>query len=100
MAPPIAEGQSAVTNGAAASKTNGSTKFDDITITGFYSKDIRFPVGLEITGEPSLTDNRQTSLQDEGSDAMNGAVDFSNPYVVLKTNSEHEGHGVVSMSLG
>lgn len=27
---------------------------------------------------------------------MNGAVDFSNPYCVLQTNSEHEGHGVVS----
>ena len=26
---------------------------------------------------------------------MNGAVDFSNPYCVLKTNSEYEGHGVV-----
>ncbi len=28
---------------------------------------------------------------------MNGAVDFSNPYCVLKTNSEHEGHGVVCL---
>lgn len=27
---------------------------------------------------------------------MNGAVDFSNPYCVLQTNSEYEGHGVVS----
>ena len=27
---------------------------------------------------------------------MNGAVDFSNPYCVLQTNSEFEGHGVVS----
>ena len=27
---------------------------------------------------------------------MNGAVDFSNPYCVLETNSEYEGHGVVS----
>ena len=37
----------------------------------------------------------QTSLQDEGSDAMNGAVDFSNPYCVLETNSKYQGHGVV-----
>ena len=28
---------------------------------------------------------------------MNGAVDFSNPYCVLETNSEYEGHGVVSL---
>lgn len=28
---------------------------------------------------------------------MNGAVDFSNPYCVLQTNSEFEGHGVVSL---
>lgn len=27
---------------------------------------------------------------------MNGAVDFSNPYCVLETDSEYEGHGVVS----
>lgn len=26
---------------------------------------------------------------------MNGAVDFSNPYCVLQTNSDFEGHGVV-----
>ena len=43
----------------------------------------------------STSDSTQTSLQDEGSDAMNGAVDFSNPYCVLQTNSGHEGHGVV-----
>lgn len=30
---------------------------------------------------------------------MNGAVDFSNPYCVLQTDSEHEGHGVVSSEL-
>ena len=30
---------------------------------------------------------------------MNGAVDFANPYVVFKTNSEHEGHGVVSSAI-
>ena len=28
---------------------------------------------------------------------MNGAVDFSNPYCVLQSNSEYEGHGVVSL---
>lgn len=28
---------------------------------------------------------------------MNGAVDFSNPYCVLQTNSEHEGHGAVGL---
>lgn len=28
---------------------------------------------------------------------MNGAVDFSNPYCVLQTDSEYEGHGVVCL---
>ncbi|CAD6579540.1 MAG: L-galactonate dehydratase [Alectoria sarmentosa] len=79
MAPPAA-----LANGATGVKTIDRHKdFEAITITGYYTRDIRFP----------------TSLQDEGSDAMNGAVDFSNPYCVLQTNSEYEGHGV-SFTIG
>ena len=75
--------------------TGDATITDDIVLTGFYSKDIRFPV--IVSRRPQFaTNTRQTSLQDEGSDAMNGAVDFANAYVVLQTNSKHEGHGVVS----
>ncbi len=37
----------------------------------------------------------QTSLDDTGSDAMNGAVDFSTAYCILKTDSDFTGHGVV-----
>ena len=39
MAPPIAE-----TNGAPTKDNTGGTSLDTITITGFYSRDIRFPV--------------------------------------------------------
>lgn len=44
MAPPIAEEHLGVPNGT--STVNGSSQkaFEDITITGFYSRDIRFPV--------------------------------------------------------
>lgn len=48
MAPPIAEDAGTAPNGV-VNGTNGLHKvkknFDDITITGFYSRDIRFPVG-------------------------------------------------------
>ncbi|MEX2410227.1 MAG: enolase C-terminal domain-like protein, partial [Candidatus Paceibacterota bacterium] len=49
-----------------------------ITITSFDIKDIRFP----------------TSQSLDGSDAMNPDPDYSAAYVILKTNSEFEGHGL------
>ena len=39
----------------------------------------------------------QTSLDDTGSDAMNGAVDFSCAYCILKTDSDFTGHGMVGI---
>jgi len=50
----------------------------NVTITGIDVKDIRFP----------------TSKFLDGSDAMNPDPDYSAAYVILKTNSEHEGHGL------
>lgn len=50
----------------------------DITITGFDVKDVRFP----------------TSLDKTGSDAMNDNGDYSSAYVILKTNSDYCGHGM------
>lgn len=50
----------------------------DITITAIDVKDIRFP----------------TSQSLDGSDAMNPDPDYSAAYVILKTDSEYEGHGL------
>ncbi|MDZ7720293.1 MAG: L-fuconate dehydratase [Balneolaceae bacterium] len=50
----------------------------DITITDVKVKDIRFP----------------TSQSLDGSDAMNPDPDYSAAYVILKTDSEYEGHGL------
>ncbi|EGX95666.1 L-galactonate dehydratase [Cordyceps militaris CM01] len=50
----------------------------DITITGFRSRDVRFP----------------TSLDKTGSDAMNAAGDYSAAYCILDTDSPHAGHGM------
>lgn len=50
----------------------------DITITAIEVKDIRFP----------------TSQSLDGSDAMNPDPDYSAAYVILKTDSEFEGHGL------
>ena len=55
----------------------------EITITGFETRDVRFP----------------TSLDKTGSDAMNAAGDYSAAYCILKTDSEFSGHGMVSYSL-
>lgn len=52
----------------------------EITITGFQSRDVRFP----------------TSLDKTGSDAMNAAGDYSAAYCILETDSQHAGHGMVS----
>jgi L-galactonate dehydratase len=52
----------------------------EITITGWETRDIRFP----------------TSLYKTGSDAMNAAGDYSAAYVIIKTDSKYSGHGMVS----
>ena len=48
------------------------------TITGLSVHDLRFP----------------TSAKLDGSDAMNPDPDYSAAYVVLKTDGDHEGHGL------
>jgi L-fuconate dehydratase len=48
------------------------------TITGLVARDIRFP----------------TSENLDGSDAMNQAPDYSAAYVILKTDTDLEGHGL------
>ncbi|PGH16731.1 hypothetical protein AJ79_01604 [Helicocarpus griseus UAMH5409] len=49
-----------------------------VKITGFTSRDVRFP----------------TSLDKTGSDAMNAAGDYSSAYCILYTDSPHAGHGM------
>jgi L-fuconate dehydratase len=49
-----------------------------ISITGIKTLDIRFP----------------TSRSLDGSDAMNADPDYSAAYVILRTDSEIEGHGL------
>jgi L-galactonate dehydratase len=51
----------------------------EITITGWETKDVRFP----------------TSLDKTGSDAMNAAGDYSAAYCILQTDSKFSGHGMV-----
>jgi L-galactonate dehydratase len=51
----------------------------EITITGWTTRDVRFP----------------TSLDKTGSDAMNAAGDYSAAYCILQTDSEFNGHGMV-----
>ncbi|KAH9907379.1 enolase C-terminal domain-like protein [Xylariomycetidae sp. FL2044] len=50
----------------------------EITITGWKTRDVRFP----------------TSLDKTGSDAMNAAGDYSAAYCILETDSEYSGHGM------
>ncbi|TEY78380.1 hypothetical protein BOTCAL_0049g00220 [Botryotinia calthae] len=50
----------------------------EVTITGWDTRDVRFP----------------TSLDKTGSDAMNAAGDYSSAYCILKTDSEFSGHGM------
>ncbi|KAI0169076.1 enolase C-terminal domain-like protein [Hypoxylon sp. FL1284] len=50
----------------------------EITITGWRTRDVRFP----------------TSLDKTGSDAMNAAGDYSAAYCILETDSEFTGHGM------
>ncbi len=54
----------------------------DITITGWSTRDVRFP----------------TSLDKTGSDAMNAAGDYSSAYCILETDSAYTGHGMVHLS--
>jgi len=49
-----------------------------VRITGFISRDVRFP----------------TSLDKTGSDAMNAAGDYSSAYCILYTDSKYTGHGM------
>src|SRR5688572_15530933 len=53
-------------------------KHKPITITDVIARDIRFP----------------TSRNLDGSDAMNADPDYSAAYVILKTDSKLEGHGL------
>lgn len=50
----------------------------EITITGYETRDVRFP----------------TSLDKTGSDAMNAAGDYSSAYCILATDSSYTGHGM------
>ncbi|KAI1769405.1 enolase C-terminal domain-like protein [Hypoxylon sp. FL1150] len=50
----------------------------EITITGWRTRDVRFP----------------TSLDKTGSDAMNAAGDYSSAYCILETDSDFAGHGM------
>src|ERR1700683_567865 len=54
----------------------------EVTITGWDTRDVRFP----------------TSLDKTGSDAMNAAGDYSAAYCILKTDSQFSGHGMVCPS--
>lgn len=54
----------------------------EVTITGWDTRDVRFP----------------TSLDKTGSDAMNAAGDYSAAYCILKTDSSFSGHGMVRSS--
>ena len=49
-----------------------------VIITDVVARDVRFP----------------TSENLDGSDAMNQAPDYSAAYVILKTDSDLEGHGL------
>jgi L-galactonate dehydratase len=51
----------------------------EVTITGWDTRDVRFP----------------TSLDKTGSDAMNAAGDYSAAYCILNTDSKFSGHGMV-----
>lgn len=53
----------------------------EVTITGWDTRDVRFP----------------TSLDKTGSDAMNAAGDYSAAYCILKTDSGYSGHGMVRL---
>ncbi len=50
-----------------------------VVIKSIETRDVRFP----------------TSLDKTGTDAMNLACDYSAAYCILRTDSEHSGHGMV-----
>lgn len=67
-----------------------------VTITGFETRGTQLPVSqLRIFSRLSLMNNTRPSLDKTGSDAMNAAGHYSAAYCILKTVSEHSGHGMV-----
>jgi L-galactonate dehydratase len=66
-----------------------------VKITGFTTRDVRFPVRHCSTYKPRISNNPQTSLDKTGSDAMNAAGDYSSAYCIIYTDSDHTGHGMV-----
>src|SRR3712207_9160073 len=61
-----------------ASRSKERKNIMPVTITDVVARDVRFP----------------TSENLDGSDAMNQAPDYSAAYVVLKTDTNLEGHGL------
>ncbi|KAL5093960.1 L-galactonate dehydratase [Trichoderma cf. simile WF8] len=64
--------------------TNGNGEFlgsytaaSEVKITGFEAHDLRFPTSLDLSG----------------SDAMNPGPNYSAAYIILKTNTDLQGHG-------
>lgn len=74
-----------------------------VKITGFTTRDVRFPVShllpriflCVFANGPMLTPYHQTSLDKTGSDAMNAAGDYSAAYCIIYTDSDYKGHGMV-----
>ena len=58
-------------------------KMAEVTITGWDTRDVRFP----------------TSLDKTGSDAMNAAGDYSAAYCILKTDSQFSGHSTTIITM-
>ncbi|RYP81821.1 hypothetical protein DL770_005776 [Monosporascus sp. CRB-9-2] len=63
---------------AIGGRSSRSLTMSEITITGWSTRDVRFP----------------TSLDKTGSDAMNAAGDYSAAYCILETDSKYTGHGM------
>lgn len=72
-----------------------------VKITSFVTRDVRFPVSrasfsyYKIRRKLLINGVYKTSLDKTGSDAMNAAGDYSSAYCIIKTDSQHEGHGMV-----
>ncbi|PWI68852.1 hypothetical protein PCL_01237 [Purpureocillium lilacinum] len=75
---PTSKGHSIDSKTRPQAVTKQTAAMAEITITGFRSRDVRFP----------------TSLDKTGSDAMNAAGDYSAAYCILETDSPHSGHGM------
>lgn len=74
-----------------------------VKITGFTTRDVRFPVRYSHCQhhdyQPALLTTKKTSLDKTGSDAMNAAGDYSSAYCIIHTDSDHTGHGMVHTTL-